>query len=229
MSRLFLPATAFLAIVAGLFVFGIASPQTVHGDVGGVYSDVPVFTPGQVVTITVTAEDDDGTLIIDSSLSGSHLTVTNCTGIGSNQRAGQCDGSGMNSVFDQGSQSIRIDTNTLDNDSDSELLTVSLTLLASCTEPTHVTVSGDQPGNFGPDDVTINCQPATPTATPSPTPSPTASPTNTPTPTPSATPSVTPSPTPTFTPQPPAAPTSTPFSEIETLIKPPNTGDAGLR
>jgi hypothetical protein len=227
MSRLFLPASALLAIVAGLFVFGLSGPSTVHGDVGGVYSDVPVFTPGQVVTITVTAEDDDGMLTIESNLDGSHLTVTNCTGIGSDQRAGECDGSGTDSVFNQGSQTINIDTVTLDNDRNSELLTLTLTLLANCHEPTHVTISGDQPGNFGPDDVTINCQPATPTPTSSPSPSPT--PTKTATPTPTSTASPHPSATPTYTPQPPAAPTQTPFSQIETLIKPPNTGDAGLR
>jgi hypothetical protein len=87
-----------------------------------------------------------------------------------------------------------------------------MTLIADCDEETVVTISGDQPGNEGPDDVTINCEPPTPT--PSPTPIP-----------PTATP-VPPSPTP----QPPAAPVSTPVAEvISQVIQPPNTGSAGLR
>lgn len=224
MSRiLILPASALIAVVAGLAAFGALAPETARGDVGGVYSDVPVFTPNQIVAITVTAEDDDGTLIIESNLDDSSLTVQECSGLGSNQGDGECDEDGMGSVIEHGDEEVRINTNSLDSDNDTEILTVELTLTASCDEVTAVTISGDQPGNHGPDDVTINCAPATPT--PSPTPSPT--PTKTPTQTPTATPS--PSPTPTFTPQPPAAPTSTPFSEIQTVIKPPNTGNGGLR
>lgn len=229
MSRLLLPASALIAVLAGLFAFGALAPETARGDVGGVYSNVPVFTPNQIVTITVTAEDDDGTLIIESSLNNSHLTVQECSGIGNNQGDGECDDDGMGSVIEHGGEEVRINTNSLDSDSNSELLTVLLTLTASCSEVTAVTISGDQPGNHGPDDVTINCAPATPTPSPTPSPTPTKTPTQTPTP--SATPSVTPSPspTPTFTPQPPGAPTATPFSEIQTIIKPPNTGGAGLR
>ena len=233
MSRLFrlvLPVTALLALFAGSYALGISGPQVARGDVGGVYANVPIFTPNQVVTITVTAEDDDGTLTIESSLGTSHLTVTNCTGIGNDQIDGQCDSGGMGSVEEHGGDRVRIDTNSLDDDFGTELLTVTLTLTATCSQLTTVTVSGDQPGNHGPDNVTINCAPATPT----PSPTPTASPTKTPTPTPTMTntpqPTSTPlNPTPTFTPQPPAAPTSTPFSEIQTIIKPPSTGSAGLR
>ena len=229
LSRFFLPSAALLAIVAGSFAFGLAGPQVARGDVGGVYANVPIFTPNQVVTITVTAEDDDGILVIESSLGTSHLTVTNCTGIGNDQIDGQCDSDGMGSVLEHGGDRVRIATNTLDGDFDTELLTVTLTLTATCSQLTTVTVSGDQPGNHGPDNVTINCAPATPT----PSPTPTASPTHTPSPTPSPTntppPTATPvNPTPTFTPQPPAALTSTPFSEIQT-IRPPSTGSAGLR
>lgn len=217
MLRLLISATALLAVVGGALGFGITGPETARGDVAGVYSNVPVFTPGQVVTITVQAEDDDGMLLIDSSLSGSQLTVINCSGIGADQKAGECDGSGMYSVSGQSTSSIRMDTITLDEDRESELLTVTLTLLADCDSPTVVTISGDQPGNVGPDDVTINCIPPTPS--PTPTQTATASPTATSTTTPA----------PTATPQPPAAPTSTPFSEIRTTISPPNTGDGGLR
>jgi hypothetical protein len=235
MSRYLLPASALLAVLAGLILLSFSGPQTARGDIAGVYANVPVFTPNQVVTITVTAEDDDGTLIIESTLDTSHLTVTNCAGVGNDQIAGRCDGTGMGSVIAHGSDQVRIDTNTLDNDFNTELLTVTLTLTATCTEVTTVTISADQPGNHGPDDVTINCAPATPTPSPTPSPTPTNSPT--PTPSPTNTPVVTatpvntstPIPTPTFTPQPPGAPTATPFSEIETVIKPPNTGDGGLR
>jgi hypothetical protein len=225
MSRL-LPSLSSLALIAGLIFSGLVGLPAAQGDVGGVYSNVPVFLPDQVVTITVTAEDDDGTLLIESSLATSELNVVNCTGLGADQEAGECDGSGTASVSDQGSDLIRIDTNTLDEDDESELLTVTLTLIATCNKLTAVTISGDQPGNFGPDDVTINCQPATPTPTQTPTPNPSATPTPTETP---------PPPTPTFTPQPPAAPVSTPFSQVQTqsvtqpVISPPSTGSAGLR
>ena len=230
MSRVLI-AAASLAIV-GLIASGYGGLHTARGDVGGVYSNVPVFAPNQVVTITVSAEDDDGTLVIASSLATSQLTVMSCAGLGANQEAGECDGSGTQSVFDQGEDVVRIDTNTLDSDEESELLAVTLTLIASCTEPTAVTISGDQPGNFGPDDVTINCAPAPPsptatpvaTHTPSPTPSPTASPTAT------STPPVPPLATFSPTPQPPAAPPSTPFAQVQSgVIVPPSTGSAGLR
>jgi hypothetical protein len=125
--------------------------------------------------------------------------------------AGQCDGSGKAAVTGQGTDRVRIKTNQLDSDDVAELLTVTLTLIAECTEETKVTISGDQPGNVGPDDVTINCEP--------PTPSPTPPPTSTPVP---ASP----------TPQPPAAPvsTATPVAQvISQVIQPPNTGSAGLR
>jgi hypothetical protein len=221
MSRLLIPVLAFL-LFAAFLASGLGGLHTARGDVGGVYSNVPVFEPNQVVTITVTAEDDDGTLRIDSNLGGSELTVVNCSGIGSDQEPGECDGSGTDSVGDHGGDLVRIDTNTLDEDDNSELLTVTLTLIAFCDEPTALTISGDQPGNFGPDDVTINCAP------PEPTPTRTPEPTNTPAPT------ETPIPTPTFTPQPPAAPVSTPFAEVQTsivqpVITPPSTGSAGLR
>ena len=222
MSRLLL-APVVLIVIGGLLAYGPGGLPVARGDVGGVYSNVPVFVPDQVVTITVSAEDDDGTLVITSSLDTSELTVVSCSGLGTDQEAGECDGSGMLSVSGQGEDEVRIDTNTLDGDSDSELLTVSLTLIASCTELTAVTISGDQPGNFGPDDVTINCEPSTPTPTPTVTPNPSATPkpTETPTPQPEA--------TPTWTPQPPAAPVTTPFAQVERIIVPPSTGSAGLR
>jgi hypothetical protein len=206
-THLLLTAALFFTIVA-FAAYLIAGARPARGDVGGVYSNVPWFLPNQIVTITVSAEDDDGTLTIESDLDGSKLTVTNCTGIGS-MKSGECDGSGKDAVSGQGTDRVRVRTNDLDTDDTAELLTVTLTLIANCDEEVKVTVSGDQPGNVGPDDVTINCEPPTPT--------PTSPPTSTPLP-------------PTATPQPPAAPVSTPVAEvISQVIQPPNTGSAGLR
>lgn len=220
MLRYLFSLTLMSALIGGAAVLALSGADEARGDVGGVYSNVPVFTPGQVVNITVTAEDDDGNLFITSNLAGSELTVINCSGIGADQQAGECDGSGLSAVTGQGSEQVRIDTNTLDEDTDTELLTIALTLIADCDQEVAVTVSGDQPGNVGPDDVTINCAPPTPTPTPSPTPSPTAEPTQTSTPVPDvkATEEV---------PAPPAAPVDSAGSS--TVITPPNTGDAGLR
>ena len=205
------PFLLTLALILTLVAFAaylFAGARPALGDVGGVSSNVPWFLPNQIVTITVSAEDDDGTLTIESDLDGSKLTVTNCTGIGT-IKSGECDSSGKNAVSGQGTDRVRIKTNQLDTDDTAELLTVTLTLVASCDEETVVTISGDQPGNVGPDDVTINCEPPTPTPTPPPT--------STPLP-------------PTPTPQPPAAPVATPVAEvISQVIQPPNTGSGGIR
>jgi len=207
-THVLLTAALFLTIVTFAAYF-FAGARPARGDVGGVYSNVPWFVPEQIVTITVSAEDDDGTLEIESDLDGSTLTVVNCTGVGNDQNAGECDGSGKKAVTGQGSERIRIKTDQLDDDENAELLTVTLTLIAHCNAKTKVTISGDQPGNVGPDDVTINCEPPTPTPLP----------TSTPVPPPS-----------TATPQPPAAPVATITSQVQgTVIVPPSTGDAGLR
>ena len=84
-----LPLLASIGIAATITAFIGAHALA---DVAGVFSNVPTFLPGQPVTITVSAEDDDSALTIKSNLAGSTLTVTNCTGIGSNQVAGKCDG-----------------------------------------------------------------------------------------------------------------------------------------
>ena len=224
MPRRILAGLGLSLAVAAFLVASVAlpSPKATQADISGVYASVPTFVPNQVITITVTAEDDDGNLVIDSDLPTSQLTVSSCEGIGSDQLAGRCDATGMANVSGQGTTTVTIKTNTLDPDSTSEPLTVTLTMIASCTHATQVTVSADQPGNAGPDDVTINCAPATPTPTPTHTPSPT--PTFTPSPT------GTPIPTATFTPV-PSAPTATPVSQVltSTVITPPNTGDAGLK
>jgi hypothetical protein len=225
--RLFISISApTLIALAALFAVIIGgNAQRVAADVGGVASDQPTFSRGDEITITVSAEDDDGDLTIISNLSGSRMAVEGCSGIGSNQTRGECDNSGLDAVSGNRSAYVTIDTNGLDRDDNSELLTVKLTLTASCSEATVVTISANQPGNVGPDDVTINCIPPTPT------------PTRTPSPTPTNTPLPTSTPFPTFTPQ----PTATPFffspppvsqvlttSSIGTTITPPSTGDGGL-
>ena len=209
MSR---PTRLLVAVAIASFAVAFIGTRAL-ADVAGVFSNVPTFLPGQPVTITVSAEDDDGALTIKSNLAGSTLTVTNCTGIGSNQVAGKCDGSGMTAVGGQGSNSVSIDSVALDTDGVSEPLTVTLTLVASCVAPTVVTVSADQPGNVGPDDVTINCVP------PTPPPTPTATPTRTPVPPTAAPPTATPVP-----------PTAVPFtSSVLGVVTPPSTGDGGLK
>ena len=233
-------------IVGALAIAAVAqiggSPSIVTADVGGVAANAPTFSQGQPLTLTVSAEDDDGTLTIISHLPGSHLTVTNCTGIGS-KIAGRCDANGTSAVNGQESTYITINTNSLDQDEESELLYVTLTLEANCDDITVVTISANQPGNVGPDDVTVNCVPPTPSPTPSPTPTQTSTPTQTPAPTHTATPGPAPthtptpipsnailtSPPPTFAPPPPPVPPAQFISSVLTIpIIPPNTGDAGL-
>jgi hypothetical protein len=187
---------------------------TANADVGGVTSDLPWFTQGDELEITVSAEDDDGDLTIISNLSGSELTVIECDGIGNDQVDGECDTSGDDSVDGQGTEYITIDTDNLDDDDESELLTVTLRLEADCEEATIVTISANQPGNVGPDDVTINCIP--------PTPRPTRTPTRTPTPVPTITPM------PTMTPPPTVTPVQQVLQQVSQIITPPSTGDAGL-
>jgi len=69
--------------------FGMLSVSPRSLTISSPFSRSYVFEPEQVVTITVTAEDDDGTLVIESSLSSSELTVVNCTGLGADQEAGE--------------------------------------------------------------------------------------------------------------------------------------------
>ena len=56
----------------------------------------------------------------------------------------------MASVDDQGSAFITIDTEEIDSDDDSEMMTVLLTLVADCDQPTVITITANQPGNVGP-------------------------------------------------------------------------------
>lgn len=216
LSRLLFLALALPAVA--LLVFsatgGLSNQRAVEADVAGVTANAPTFGPGQPLTITVTAEDDDGNLEINSSLAGSSLTATNCVVLGGGQVAGKCDGSGMANVTGQGTVHVTVSTDSLDADAVDEQLTVTLTLTASCTQPTIVTISGDQPGNAGNDLVTVNCVPPTPTPTPTPTSTPTLVPTSTGTPLPTSTP----------------PPTSTPLGQVlSSSILPPSTGSAGLK
>lgn len=204
-QRLFPLMASATVLAVALFLLLSQGPGTsVQADVAGVTASAPFFAPGQPLTITVTAEDDDGILTIISNDPGSVLTVLFCTGSGPDQVAGECDGSGIASVDDQGTAFIKIDTEDIDSDDDSELITVLLTLVANCDEPTVLTITANQPGNVGPDDVTINCAPAE-TQTPTPTATLTA----------------------VFTATPP--PQITPTAEVlTTVIVPPSTGDGGV-
>lgn len=216
MPRHVLSLAALLLLAALVLTFAGSSRQAAAElfGVSEVSSSAPSFGPGQALTITVVATDDDGTLTITSSATGSKLTVTNCSGIGP-QVSGRCDGTGMSAVSGQGTKNVTINTATLDSDIEQEAeLTITLTLTASCTASTAVTISADQPENAGPDDVTVNCIPPTPTPTPTLTPSPT--PTQTP--------------MPTSTPLPPI-PTPTLITQVQSsvAIQPPSTGGAGLK
>lgn len=188
-------------VIAGVLIAFLAaiSHETVRSvvaDISGVTANAPSFGPGQPLTITVNAEDDSGDLTIVSDLPNSTLTVTNCTGV-VNQTAGRCDGTGMGAVSGQGTTYVAIDTGSIDADGLVEPLIVTLTLTASCSSTVDVTVSANQPGNAGPDQVTIHCAPPTPTPTLTPTPTQTftPTPTSTATLTPTSTPAATSTPT----------------------------------
>jgi hypothetical protein len=196
------------------------SSSPVAADVGGVASNAPTFSQGQPLTITVSAEDDDGTLSIISHLPGSQLLVTSCTGIGE-KVPGRCDSNGMSAVGGQESTYITVNTDSLDNDDSSELLYVTLTLSASCNTVTVVTISANQPGNVGPDDVTVNCVPPTPTPTATPSPTLTPTPTKTPAPEPTSTASPVPTSTPVVTGTPGFTPSPVPTNAV--LFDPPPT------
>ncbi len=216
---LLLPILA-LGFVAIAFAATSGSAVAQLVGVSEVSASKPSFGPNETITITVVATDDDGQLRISSSLPGSKLNVTNCAGIGT-RISGACDSNGMTAVTGQNSRDIFINTATLDSDTNAEEeLTVTLTLQAPCPTATAVTIDADQPENAGPDAVTINCIPPTPTPTPTPT--------LTPSPTPTLTPVATGTPVPpTATPVPP---TATPIAQVlSSGIKPPSTGDAGLK
>jgi hypothetical protein len=187
--------------------------------VSQVSASKPSFAPGETITITVVATDDQGTLRISSSLPGSVLNVTGCSVNDQASVSNTCTGN-RTAVSGQGSRDIYVQTGPLDADGTSEpSLKVTLTLkVETCSAGTAVTVDADQDANAGPDLVTINCIPNTPTPTPTMTNTP--APTNTPIPTSTAVP-------PTSTPVPP---TFTPVTQVlSSGIQPPNTGDAGLK
>ena len=151
MSHRLLPLLVSATVLAlALFLIVSQSPSTpVQAYVAGVTASAPSFSPGQILVITVSAEDDDGELTIISNDADSELTVILCT-VSGPQNNGECDGSGMASVDDQGSAFITIDTEEIDSDDDSEMMTVLLTLVADCDQPTVITITANQPGNVGP-------------------------------------------------------------------------------
>jgi hypothetical protein len=210
-------------LVAGLASFVLATQDKAAVaqlvGVSQVAASKPSFAPNEVVTITVVATDDDGTLTISASKPGTKLTVTGCSGVGTMVN-GQCNGGGMAAIDGQGTRDITVNTEEIDADADAEeTFKVTLTMVATCEAATAVTVEADQPENAGPDNVTINCIPPTPTPTP----------TLTPTPTPTMTP-VPPTSTPPAPPPPPPAPPAPPTNQVlSSGIRPPSTGDAGLR
>jgi len=214
--RVLLLPLIILSLVAAAFAAMSGSAVAELVGVSEVSASKPSFGPNETITITVVATDDSGELRISSNLPGSKLSVTGCSGVG-NQVSGRCDSNGLDSVEGNGTRDIFINTAAIDSDTEPEgTLEVSLHLTAPCATATAVTIDADQPENAGPDLVTINCIPPTPT----PTPTATSTPISTATPLPTATP-----PAPTATPVPP-----TPVSQVlSSGIKPPSTGSAGLK
>jgi hypothetical protein len=215
---LFVSLFSALALVAtALLTSGTPAIAQLPG-VSQVAASKPSFAPGETITITVVATDDNGELRISSDLPGSTLNVTGCSVSGQAAASGVCTGA-RTAVDGQGSRDIYVDTTQVDTNGTSEAnLSVTLSLVvASCANASAVTVDADQPQNAGPDLVTINCIPNTPTPTPTLTPTPT----RTATPAPSTTP---------VPPTPPPAATATPVNQVlSSGIQPPNTGEAGLK
>ena len=207
-----------IATVATLSLGLPSAAQDLPG-VSAVTASKPSFAPGESITITVVATDDSGTLRVSTNLPGTSLTVNSCTVNDAAAAANTCTGT-RTAIDGQGTRDIFLTTAVIDGDSEPDPdLRVTLTLknVPTCEPGTSVTVDAHQDNNAGPDLVTINCIPATPT--PSPTNTPTLTPTNTPPPS-------------TATPIPTQVPTSTPTIITQVLssgIQPPNTGEAGLK
>lgn len=216
----------FPLFAVGIAAFAMFSPGTPSSaedlpGVSQVSASKPSFAPGETITITVIATDDNGNLRVSSNLPGTTLNVTGCTVNDAASVSNTCTGN-RTAVTGQGTRDIYVNTGPLDADNTSEpslKVTLSLTV-PTCSAGTAVTVDADQPNNAGPDLVTINCIPNTPTPTP----------TNTATPTPTSTPPPTGTPVPPTPTSTPFIPTPTPVTQVlSSGIQPPNTGDAGLK
>lgn len=223
--RLFFLASVLALGIAAVAMFATGEQSSAEDlpGVSQVAASKPSFAPGETITITVVATDDQGTLRISSSLPGSTLSVTGCSINDQASVSNTCTGN-RTAVSGQGTRDVYVQTGPLDADNTSEpSLKVTLNLkVETCSSGTAVTVDADQPDNAGPDLVTINCIPNTPTPTATATATATSTPpaTNTPLPTGTAVP-------PTATPRPP---TATPITQVlSSGIQPPNTGDAGLK
>jgi len=219
--RVFFFASLLALGIAAYAMFAPGEPSSAQElpGVSQVAANKPSFAPGETIIITVVATDDQGTLRISSSLPGSTLDVTGCSVNDQASVGNTCTGN-RTAVSGQGTRDVYVQTGPLDADGTSDpSLKVTLNLkVSTCSAGTAVTVDADQPDNAGPDLVTINCIPNTPTPTPTSTPPPTS--TATPVSTSTGVP-------PTSTPNPP---TATPVTQVlSSGIQPPNTGDAGLK
>ncbi len=127
-------------------------PSAVSADVASISAGANPVIDNQQVTITVSAQDDDGALQISTGDADDLLTVNSCTG------AGPC---GAATITGNGTSSVSINTDaaSIDGNMTSETLTVSLTLRADCDNATEtITVTASQPGGVS-RSTTITCNP----------------------------------------------------------------------
>jgi hypothetical protein len=123
----------------------------VSADVSGISAGDTTANDNQQITISVTAQDDDGTLQISTN-DDSTLTLNSCSG------AGNC---GASIVSGSGTSTVSIDTETdtasgIDMDDQDDILNVSLTLRAHCDNGVEtIVVTASQPGSSR--SVSISC------------------------------------------------------------------------
>src|SRR5215211_1279577 len=143
--RLFFLASLVATGFAAFAMFAPGAPAQELPGVSQVAASKPSFAPGESITITVVATDDNGNLRISSNLPGSTLNVTGCTVNDQSSVANTCTGN-RTAVSGQGTRDIYITTGPLDADETSEpSLKVTLTLnVPTCGTGTAVTVDADQ-------------------------------------------------------------------------------------
>ncbi|MGE3983902.1 MAG: hypothetical protein AB7G38_07000, partial [Dehalococcoidia bacterium] len=151
------PRSLTVAIAAVMAVLMLVpgsrlGPSVVSADVSGISAGASTVTDNQQVSITVTAQDDDGALQISTNDSDDLLTVNSCSGAGS-CGAGTITGNGTSSV------SINTDAASIDGNVIADSFTVNLTLRADCDNVTEtITVTASQPGGAS-RSTSITCNP----------------------------------------------------------------------
>ncbi|HEU0075739.1 MAG TPA: hypothetical protein VFS30_17195 [Dehalococcoidia bacterium] len=146
-------APLYLAMVIALLAVGAVSifhgPPEASAEVTGVDASSNSFDSSEDVTITVDAEDFDGTLAVNTS--EGELSLDSCSVPAD---AGDCSGSTSGS----GTSSVSVDTDAADTNSSPDPLTLVLTLSdVNCeTSDESVTISASQ-GDGEDQDVVLTC------------------------------------------------------------------------